>query len=103
MYFLHNDTLILTMIISNCRVSKVLVDGGSSVNILYEGALDGMENTSETTRAMINPQTQSPLYGFDGNETHSPDKVALPVRANPYNIITESYVVNVESPYKRDP
>jgi len=39
-HFPHNEALIVTMIIRNYRMSKVLVDGGSSVNILYESALD---------------------------------------------------------------
>ena len=77
------------MHIGNCRVSKILVDAGSSVNILYGGALDRMEDTPELAQAMINLQTQSHLYGFDGNETHSPGTVSLPVRADLYNVITE--------------
>jgi len=46
-HFSHNDALINTMLIDNCRVSKILVNGGSSVNILYRGALDRMEDTLE--------------------------------------------------------
>ena len=38
------------------------------------------------------------MYGFDGNETHCPGTILLSVRANPYNVITEFYVVDVESP-----
>jgi len=69
MHFLHNDALIVTMLIGNCRVSKILVDGESSVNILYGGTLNRMEDTPEIARAMISPQTQSHLYEFDGNKT----------------------------------
>ena len=47
LHFLHNDALIITMPIGSCRVSKILVDGGSFVNILYEGALDRMDDTPE--------------------------------------------------------
>ena len=43
-HFPHNNALIVTMIIGNCQVSKLLV-GGGSVNILYEGALDRMKDT----------------------------------------------------------
>ena len=58
-----------------------------------------MEDTPESARAMILPQTQSHLHGFDGNETHSRGMVALPVCTDPYNVITELYVVDVESPH----
>jgi len=92
MHFSHNDALIITMIISNYRVSKVLVVRGSVINILYVGALDRMEDTLETIGAMINPQTQSHLYGFDGNEIHSPDTISLPVCAYPYNVIMKFYM-----------
>jgi len=34
-HFPHNDALIITMLIDNCRVSKILVDWGSFVNVLY--------------------------------------------------------------------
>ena len=71
---------------------KILVDGENSVNILYKGALDRMENTPEIARAMIGPQTQSHLYGFDRNETRSSGTISLPVRADPYTVITEFYM-----------
>jgi len=83
------------MPIGNCRVSKILIDGGSSANILYGGALNWMEDSSEAAQVLINRQAQSHLYGFDENETRSPRTISLPVRADPYNIITKFYV---ESP-----
>ena len=39
------------------------------------------------------------MYGFDRNETRSPGTISLSVRADPYNIITKFYMVDVESPY----
>ena len=56
-----------------------------------------MEDTLKITRAMISPQTQYHLYGFDEKETSSPGTISLPVRADPYSIITEFYVVDVAS------
>jgi len=38
-----------------CKVSKILVDGRSSVNILYGHALNRMEGTPELARKMITP------------------------------------------------
>ena len=38
--FQHNDVLVVTVHIGCCKVSKILVDGGSSVNILYGHTFD---------------------------------------------------------------
>ena len=95
MHFLHNDALIITMHIGKYQVSRILVDNGSSINILYGSVLDRMEDTPEIARTMIYPQTQSSLYGFD-DETRSHGTIALPVRSDPY-VITEFYVIDVES------
>jgi len=81
-HFSHNDVLIIIMLIGNCRVSKILVDGGKSVNILYGGALNRMEDNPEITRAMIAPQTKSHQYEFNKNETHSPGTISLPARVS---------------------
>ena len=35
---------------------------------------------------------------FDGNMTHSSDTTSLPIHTDPYNIIMEFYVVDVECP-----
>jgi len=104
-HFPHNNALIITMLIGNRRVPKILVDWGNSVYILYWGALSRMEDILETARTMISPQTKSHLYGFEGNETHSLGTISLPIRADPYNVITEFYMMNVEPPttrYSRD-
>jgi len=46
-HFSHNDALIITLHIGNCRVSRIMVDSRSSINILYGVALDKMEDTLE--------------------------------------------------------
>ena len=100
-HFPHNDILIVNMHIDNCRVSRTMVDNGSSDNILYKGALDRMEDTPEAARAMINPQSLSNLYEFDENETRSSGMISLSVRADPYNIITEFFVMMLSPCTKR--
>jgi len=44
-HFPHNDALVMTAHIGRCKVSKILVDGKSGVNILYGHTLDRMEDT----------------------------------------------------------
>jgi len=46
-HLLHNDALIVAMHIDNCRVLRILNDNRTSVNILYRGAIDRMENILE--------------------------------------------------------
>ena len=46
-HFPHIDILVMIVHISCCKVSKILVDGENSVNILYDYALDRMEDTPE--------------------------------------------------------
>jgi len=77
-------------------VSKIFVDAESSINILYGGTVDRMEDTPEMARAMIISQTWYHLYEFDGNETHSLGTVSFPVRADPNNVIMEFYMIDVK-------
>jgi len=65
------------------------VDWESNVNILYGNVLDRIEDTPELVRKLINPQTQSLLYSFDGSEARSPDTVEFPVRVDSFNVVTE--------------
>ena len=97
-HFPHNDALVVTTHIGCCKVSKILVDGGSSVNILYDHSLDRMEDTPELGRKLIISRTQSLLYRFDGNMAHSLGTVKFPVRADPFNIVTEFCILDVPSP-----
>ena len=99
MHLPHNDTLLAIIHINCCKVSKILVYGGNSINILYEHALDRMEDTPELAGKRIIPQTQSLLYRFDGSEARSPSTVEFLVQADPYNIVTEFCVLDVASSY----
>jgi len=98
-HFPHNDALVVTTQIRSSKVSKILVDGGNSINILYGHALDRMENTPKLARKLIIPRIQLLLYGFDGNEARSPDTIEFPVRADPFNILTEFCILDIPSPY----
>ena len=98
-HFPQNDTLIITAHIGCCKVSKIQVDRGSSINIIYVHALDRMEDAPELARKLIIPRTQSLLYAFDRNKVCSPSIVEFPVRADLFNIVTEFCILDVPSPY----
>jgi len=66
---------------------------------MYGHALDRMEDTPEPARKLMIPQIQSLLYSFDGNKAYSHDTVEFPVRAIPFNIVTEFCVLEVQFSY----
>jgi len=96
-HFPHNDILIVIVHIDNYWVSKILVNRERSTNILYGGALDRTKDTLKIARAMINPQTQCNLYEFDGNETRSLVMILIPISADLYNVIMESFMIDIAS------
>ena len=52
-HFSHNDVLVVAIHTGCCKVSKLLIDEGSSVNIMYRHTLDRMEETPELALKMI--------------------------------------------------
>jgi len=72
----------------------------SNVKFLHKYTLDQMEDTLELARKIICPQTQSLLYRFDESKPHLPGTITFPVRADPYNIVIDVCVLDVESSYK---
>jgi len=96
--FPHNVTLVVTAHIGCCKVSKILVNGGSSVNILYGHTLDRMDDTPRAGPKIIS-QTYSLLYEFYGNEARPLGMVEFPVRADSLNVIMEFNILDVPSPY----
>ncbi|XP_074359918.1 uncharacterized protein LOC141700041 [Apium graveolens] len=61
----HQDALVITMRVGNNTVKKMLVDNGSSVDVLYHHPFSRMDIRD---RRLENSRT--PLYGFTGNEVH---------------------------------
>jgi len=98
--FPYNDALVMMIHIECCKVSKILVDRGSSVNILYGHALDQRENTPELAQKLVIPQSQPLLYRFNENGARSLSTVEFPFRTDPFNIVTEFCILDIQSPYK---
>ncbi|XP_074326812.1 uncharacterized protein LOC141664756 [Apium graveolens] len=70
----HQDALVITTRVGNNMVKKMLVDNGSSVDVLYHHAFSRMDLGD---RRLENART--PLYGFTGNEVHVVGTVDMPV------------------------
>ncbi|XP_043705405.1 uncharacterized protein LOC122655263 [Telopea speciosissima] len=57
----HDNALVIKMVIANCVVGRILVDNGSSVDILYYDAFERMLLKFEMLK-----RVESSLYGFNG-------------------------------------
>ncbi|XP_048619996.1 uncharacterized protein LOC125590465 [Brassica napus] len=72
----HHDALVVSLTVANCLVRRILVDNGSSNNIIFQTAyqvleLDEIALTRKTT----------PLMGFSGEVKQTAGEVVLPVYA----------------------
>ncbi|XP_063942119.1 uncharacterized protein LOC135149915 [Daucus carota subsp. sativus] len=71
--FPHDDPLVITPVIGNSSVKRVLVDNGASVDILFYDAYEkmGYSDTQLTPSDM-------PIYGFNNVETKIEGMIQLP-------------------------
>ena len=60
--FPYRDPLVIFAMIGNHLLHRCLIDGGSSVDILYLHVLEKMRINSQSLRVAV-----SPLYGFTGD------------------------------------
>jgi hypothetical protein len=72
--FPHNDALVIEANIASWTLGKLLVDNGSSADIIFVDAFDKMG----LNRDVLQPP-DTPLYGFRGCVIHALGKVVLPV------------------------
>ena len=75
-HFPHSDPLVVEMQIANMIVKRVLVDTGSSVNILYKSSLERMGLSSKD----LEPCNQT-IYGFSGEGMTPSGMIKLPITA----------------------
>ncbi|XP_074301152.1 uncharacterized protein LOC141632505 [Silene latifolia] len=90
----HHDALIITLPIGNCEVRKILVDTGSSVNLIMLETLKGMGFTEKDLA-----KTVVPLAGFSGKTKHSLGKIVIPTYAGGVNKQVRYLVIDGPSTY----
>jgi hypothetical protein len=73
-YLPHSDALVVTMVIGNHKIHWVLVDNGSSADILYKSAFDLMKISKEKLSAF-----RFPLVGFAGEQVMPLGSIELQV------------------------
>ncbi|XP_026445178.1 uncharacterized protein LOC113345667 [Papaver somniferum] len=91
---IHNDPLILTIPISGWTVTKVLIDGGSSMNVLYYDTFKRMGFKDEDL--VSSPYT---IYGFNGASSKPKRDITLEVHAGPMKQEANFSVIDAPSPY----
>ncbi|XP_074305901.1 uncharacterized protein LOC141641124 [Silene latifolia] len=90
----HHDALIITLLIGNCEVRKILVDTGSFVNLIMLETLKGMGFTEKDLSKKV-----VPLVGFSGETKHSLGEIVIPTYAGGVNKQVRYLVIDGPSTY----
>ncbi|XP_057785851.1 uncharacterized protein LOC131003347 [Salvia miltiorrhiza] len=90
----HHDALVISIYIANCLTKRVLIDNGSSANILFCSAYRemGLGESKLIKKAAV-------LVGFSGESTTTVGEIDLPVYAEGVNLSTRFLVVDAPSAY----
>ncbi|XP_059649891.1 uncharacterized protein LOC132295599 [Cornus florida] len=90
----HEDPLVVNLTVTECLVRIVLIDPGSSANIMPRVTFDRLEIKPEELKC-----TGNPLLGFDGKRVESIGTVELLVRAAERELIESFVVVKIHPSY----
>ncbi|XP_057471965.1 uncharacterized protein LOC130760604 [Actinidia eriantha] len=94
----HDDALVVSAVIANFNVQRILIDNGSSADILFISAFERMKIGLDKLHPF-----HTPLIGFGGNTTHPLGWINLPVTlgTEPHQttVWQDFIVVNCPSPY----
>lgn len=90
----HNDPLVISLKVGDHSVNKILVDTGSSVNVMYNNLFKMLKLKLEDLKP-----TSCVMRGFNGVLVEPMGEVTLPIYVDPVTIQTLFLVVNVSSQY----
>ncbi|XP_026433488.1 uncharacterized protein LOC113330910 [Papaver somniferum] len=89
-----NDPLVLALPVVGCNIKKILIDGGSSVNVLFYNTFKRMELNDEQLLSSYHT-----IYGFNVASTKPLGDIVLQVDAGTMKVDTRFSVVDAPSPY----
>ncbi|XP_057780030.1 uncharacterized protein LOC130998612 [Salvia miltiorrhiza] len=90
----HHDALVISIYIANCLTKRVLIDNGSSANIMFINAFREMGlNESNITRKT------AVLIGFSGESKTTIGEIDLPIYAEWVNLSTRFLVIDAPSAF----
>ncbi|KAF3591522.1 hypothetical protein DY000_02021126 [Brassica cretica] len=90
----HHDALVISLTVANCLVKRILVDNGSSGDIIFQAANKDLRLEESALTRMI-----TPLIGFSGEVKQTAREVTLTVYAEGINMSTKFLVVDCDSSY----
>ncbi|XP_056688349.1 uncharacterized protein [Spinacia oleracea] len=90
----HHDGLVISLPIGNALIKRILIDNGSSANVLFLEALQemGLEEKNIVRRSTV-------LVGFSGESLRTIGEISLPTYAEDVNVMTKFNVVDCPSAY----
>ncbi|XP_056695513.1 uncharacterized protein [Spinacia oleracea] len=90
----HHDGLVISLPIGNALIKRILIDNGSSANVLFLEALQemGLDEKSIIRRSTV-------LVGFSGESLRTVGEISLPTYAEGTNVLTKFNVVDCPSAY----
>ena len=90
----YDDTLVITLRIGGYNVKRVMVDQGSTVEIMYPDLYKGLNLKSKDLTPYI-----SPLVSFEGKVVIPKGQIRLPVQIGLEVVEVDFIVVDAYSPY----
>ncbi|GFZ06659.1 hypothetical protein Acr_18g0008290 [Actinidia rufa] len=94
----HDDAVVVSAVIANFNVQRILIDNGSSADILFISAFEKMKVGPDKLHPF-----HTPLVGFGGNTTHPLGWINLPITlgTEPHQttVWQDFVVVDCPSPY----
>ncbi|KAJ9551982.1 hypothetical protein OSB04_016027 [Centaurea solstitialis] len=89
----HHDALVIQLTIGNCLTKRILIDGGSSANVIFADTLkNGIDRSNIVRRTTT-------LIGFNGDTTNTLREIILPVFAKGINKKIKFNVIDCQSAY----
>ncbi|XP_030922982.1 uncharacterized protein LOC115949853 [Quercus lobata] len=90
----HDDALLITLRIGDYDVKRVMVDGGSGVEVIYPDLYKGLRLKPEDLMPY-----NSPLMSFDRKLVIPKGMIRLPIQTGPEIVEVNFIVVDTYSPY----
>ncbi|XP_028080064.1 uncharacterized protein LOC114281712 [Camellia sinensis] len=90
----HNDALVVTLKIGDCQVRHILIDQGSSCDIIYVRCYKELGLYPNDLE-----QSNSPMVGFNGTPTWPLGAMNLEVQAGTKKVNIEFKMIDTPSPY----